>query len=117
MARHELTDWQWEQIEDMMPEVGVRGRPWNAHRTAMNGMFWILNTGAPWRDLPERYGPWKSVYDRFRRWSGEGLIDQILERLQMRLDTNGYIDWDLWCIDGSSIRAHKCAAGARKKKS
>lgn len=115
MARHEMTDWQWEQIKEMLPSNGGRGRQWQDHRRIMNGIFWILNTGAPWRDLPERYGKWKTVHDRFRRWSRDGIFDKILERLQIRLDENGYIDWDLWCIDGSSVRAHKSAAGGLKK--
>lgn len=70
---------------------------------------------AQWRELPGRYGPWKSVYGRFRRWQGVGLFDRILERLQVRLDKEGRIDWDLFCVDGTSIRASRSAAGADKK--
>jgi transposase len=77
--------------------------------------MWTLRTGAPWRDLPERFGPWQTVYHYFSLWRKEGLFDQILEALQIRLDTQGRIDWDLWCIDGSSIRASRAAAGASKK--
>ena len=115
MRRHELEDREWEQIRDLLPSGGGRGRPWKDHRETLNGMLWILRTGAPWRDLPERYGPWKTVYERFRRWSREGLWDKILQRLQMRLDKQGRSAWDLWCVDGSSIRAHRSAAGGRKK--
>ena len=113
--RHELTDEQWELIHHLLPKNDGAGRPWKDHRAVLNGMFWILNTGAPWRDLPERYGPWQTIYDRFRRWQADGTFDQILETLQIRLDENGYIDWDLWCVDGSSVRAHKSAAGGGKK--
>lgn len=113
--RHEITDEQWELVRDLLPQNEGVGRPWKDHHQILNGMFWILNSGAPWRDLPERYGPWQTVYDRFRRWEKDGTIDRILEALQIRLDQNGYIDWDLWCVDGSSVRAHKAAAGAPKK--
>jgi transposase len=81
----------------------------------LNGVFWILRTGAPWRDLPESFGPWTTVYYRFREWERDGVIDRMMERLQSRLDRDGNIDWDLWCIDGTSVRASKAAAGAPKK--
>jgi len=57
-----------------------------------NAWFWILHTGSPWRDLPERFGPWKTAYNRFNRWRREGLIDRLLEALQIRLDQDGHID-------------------------
>jgi transposase len=77
-------------------------------------MFWKLNTGAGWRDLPERYGTWQTVYDRFRRWQRDGTLQRLLDRLQLRLDQLGRIDWDTWCVDGSNIRAARPAAGAKK---
>ena len=116
MRRYELTDEQWALIEDMFPPERGNGRPWRDHRSMVNAMMWILNSGSPWRDLPERFGPWKTGYNRFSRWRKERLFDQILERLQMTLDEDGRIDWDLWCVDGSSVRAHVSAAGAGKKK-
>ncbi|MCK4276930.1 MAG: transposase [Phycisphaerae bacterium] len=70
---------------------------------------------APWRDLPEHYGPWQSVYHWFNRWRRDGTWDQMLQALQVRLDREGRIDWDLWCIDGTTIRASRAAAGAAKK--
>lgn len=117
MRRHELTDEQWELIEPILPvqRRGGRGRPPRDQRKMLNGMMWILRTGAPWRDLPERLGPWQTVYHYFNRWREDGVFDRILEALQVRLDANGSIDWDLWCIDGSSIRASRAAAGASKK--
>ena len=78
-------------------------------------MFWRLNTGAPWRDLPERYGKWQTVYHRFNALRKSGLLDRILERLQQRLDAAGLIETDLWCIDGTNVRASRAAAGATKK--
>lgn len=115
MRRHEVTDEQWALIEDMFPRNGQGpGRPWNDHRKTVNAMFWILSTGAPWRDLPTRFGPWQSAYERFNTYSKDGTLDRIVARLQMELDANGEIDWELFCVDGSSVRAHRAAAGAKK---
>jgi transposase len=112
--RYELSDEAWERIEPLMP-TQERGGKWNDHRTTLNGMFWILNSGAQWRDLPERYGKWQSIYDRYRRWTREGFFDQILERLHLSLDEDGFIDWSAFNVDGSNIRAGRDAAGAGKK--
>ena len=109
--RYELTDEQWALIEPLMPKRKPGGR-WNDHRTTVDGMMWVLKSGSPWRDMPERYGSWKSVYDRFRRWSGDGMIEKILDRLRLKLDKDGFIDWEVWCVDGSNVRAHPAAAGA-----
>jgi transposase len=114
MARYELTDEQWNLLKGLFPRQ-KRGGKWNDHRTTLNGMLWILRSGAPWRDLPDRYGKWKSVYHRFNRWRREGLFDRILKALQIRLDKQGKIDWDLWLVDGSNVRASRAAAGALKK--
>lgn len=113
--RYELEEREWEQIRDLLPKACREGRPRTDCRKMLNGMFWILRSGAPWRDMPERYGPWQTVYHRFNCWRRFGVIDRILKTLQLKLDKDGYIDWDLWCVDGSSVRAHKSAAGAGKK--
>ncbi len=116
MARHGLTDGQWALMEDMFPRNGEHaGRPWQDHRRMMNGIFWILSTGAPWRDLPEEFGRWQTVYHRFNTYRRDGTLDRILERLQVKLDREGKIDWELFCIDGSCVRAARAAAGARKR--
>jgi len=117
MKRHELTSEQWELIQPLLPPVASTGRPPRDRRLMLNGILWVLRTGAPWRDLPERFGPWRTVYGYFQRWRGDGTFDRILETLQIRLDRDGRIDWDLWCIDGSSVRASRAAAGASKKAS
>lgn len=83
----------------------------------LDGVLWRLNTGAAWRDLPERFGPWQTVYDRFSELRRSGLLDRIIERLQLRLNEAGLIDPDLFCIDGTSIRAARAAGGAAEKKS
>ena len=114
MRRYELTDERWKLIEPLLPRPGTRGgRRWRDHRQVLNGILWILHTGAQWRELPERYGPWKTVYGRFRRWSDEGLFDRVLRELQLRLDDEGRIDPDLWLIDGTSVRASRSAAGGK----
>ncbi len=114
--RHEVSDRQWEFIQPLLPQRTAKtGRKPADPRTMLNGILWILRTGAPWRDLPERFGPWHTVYDYFRNWRADGTFDKILRALQIRLDRQGKIDWDLWCIDGSNVRAARCAAGADKK--
>ena len=117
MRRHELSDDEWNLIEDLFPEKvsGAGGRPPRPARKVLNGILWVLRTGAPWRDLPERHGPWQSIYHRFNAWRRDGTFDRVLEALQIRLDRDGKIDWDLWCVDGSSVRASRSAAGAGKK--
>ena len=114
MARYEVSDEQWDLLKGLFPKQGRGGR-WNDHRTTLNGMLWILRSGAPWRDLPERYGKWKSVYHRFNRWRADGTFDRILKALQIRLDQQGKIDWDLWLVDGSNVRASRAAAEREKK--
>jgi transposase len=114
MARYELEDRHWDLIKGLMPRQ-KRGGKWNDHRTTLNGMLWVLRSGAAWRDMPERYGTWSSVYDRFCRWRRNGTFDRILTALRVRLDKAAKIDWDLWLVDGSNVRASRVAAGARKK--
>jgi transposase len=115
MRRFDLSEGQWDLISDLFPGPAESGRPPSDPRVMLNGCFWILNTGASWRDLPERYGPWQTVYDHFNRWAKDGTFERILERLQMELNIDGAIDWDLWCVDGTNVRAHVSAAGAGKK--
>ncbi|HEV3258674.1 MAG TPA: IS5 family transposase [Gemmataceae bacterium] len=118
MHRYELTDAQWECIAPFFPDRyhdDQPGHPWWTHRRLVNGILWHLHTGAPWRDLPERYGPWQTVYDRFNRWRQDGTWAKILDALLLRLDKAGVIDRDLWLVDASVIRATRAAAGAKKK--
>src|ERR1700746_3339606 len=113
MKRHELSDQQWELLAPFFPpRPRKRGGQWKDDRTLLNGIFWRLHTGAPWRDLPERYGPWQTVFDRFNGWRRDGTWVRIVTSLLDELDDKGKIDHDLWCIDGSVIRASRAAAGA-----
>lgn len=114
MERGDLSYAQWELVRGLMPEQR-RGGKWNDHRITLDGILWVLRTGAPWRDLPERYGKWESVYDRFNAWRRSGMYQRILRALRIRLDKQGKIDWDLWLVDGSNVRASRAAAGARQK--
>jgi len=73
VRRGQITDRAWEQIESLLPrEGGKRGGQWRDHRTVINGILWKLRAGSPWRDLPERYGPWQTCFDRFNRWRRDG---------------------------------------------
>ena len=96
------------------PQRAATGRPAKDHRTIVEGILWRLRTGAPWRDLPERYGPWQSVYTRFRRWQAAGVWDRVLAMLQAGADERGDLDWSLHFLDGTTMRAHAHAAGAKK---
>jgi transposase len=116
--RHEVTDVEWDLLHPLLPSRTAKtARRPRDPRSMLNGIMWVLRTGAPWRDLPERFGPWQTVYDHFRTWRNAGVYDRILKALHIRLDQQGQIDWDLWCIDGSSVRAARAAAGADKKAS
>ena len=118
IRRHDLTDTQWERLQPLRPaQRPATGRPAKDHRTVVNGMLWRLKTGAPWRDLPERYGPWQTVYSRFRRWQAAGVWGRVLAALQAEGDAAGELDWSLHFVDGSdgsTVRAHPHAAGAKK---
>lgn len=115
MIRHRLTDEQWECIADVFPTPARTGRPPKDRRTIIDGILWILRTGAPWRDLPEEFGSWSTVWDLFDKWNGNGTLDEILRRLRaVRVDCDD-VDQELWCIDGTIVRAARCAAGGGKK--
>jgi len=111
MIRHRLTDEQWELIADVFPAPKRMGRPPRDRRTILDGILWILRTGSAWRDLPSELGPWKTVWDLFNLWNQDGTLMKILERLRLQEQ----LDPELWCIDGTIIRAARCAAGGGKK--
>jgi len=114
--RHQLTDEQWAAVEPLIPKrKSRRGRRSKDPRLMLDGIFWILATGAPWRDLPEHFGAWSTVHDYFRKWRRLGVFAAIIETLQVKLDDKGLIDWELWCVDGACVRASRAAAGAEKK--
>ena len=110
--RHEFTDAEWAQLVPLLPPRKP-GRVRQDDRRILNAIRWKLATGAPWRDLPERYGPWQTVYTRFWRWSRNGVFDRLFAAIQRQADAAGEIDWELHFVDGTVIRAHQHAAGAK----
>ncbi len=115
MSRGELTNEQWARLQRLLPPQKPRtGRPAEAHRRIINGILWIKRTGAPWRDLPERYGPWQTVASRCYRWQRAGSWDRIFTVAQQRAHSEGKVDWDVHYVDGTIVRAHQHAAGAKK---
>jgi transposase len=113
--RHELTDEQWERLELLLPKP-KRGPHPRDRRRLLNGILWIHATGAQWRDLPERYGPWETVASQFYRWVRAGVWQTVLAALQQQADAHGQLDWSAHFVDGTVIRAHQHAAGARHAK-
>jgi transposase len=89
VRRHELTDQAWAQIAPLLPATGRPGGQWADHRRVVNGILWKLSTGVPWRDLPERYGPWQTCYERFRRWQDDGTWQRLLTHVQTKSDASG----------------------------
>lgn len=114
-GRGDLSNQQWQRLEPLLPAQKPQvGRPANDHRTTVNGILWVLRTGVAWRDLPERYGAWQSVSGRFYAWQKNGMWQRILENLQQQADEQGKLNWDIHHVDGSVIRAHQHAAGAKR---
>jgi transposase len=112
----EIADAAWERISPLLPENGKPGGRWRDHRAVLNGILWRLRTGAPWRDLPSRYGPWQTCYDRFVRWRRDGTWERLLSDVQTKSDAVGKLEW-LVSVDSTVVRAHQHASGARSKPS
>lgn len=111
--RYELTESEWNRIKDMLPpehpKEGKRGRPAKCdNRSAMNGILWIARGGAPWRELPERYGPWQTIYSRFRKWKDMGIFEAIFKTLSIDADFENI------SIDSTSCKVHQNANGGEK---
>jgi transposase len=116
MGRGDLTDRQWCQLELLLPpQIPKTGRPNKDHRIIINGILWLLRTGAPWRELPQRYGSWHTVASQFYRWRQDGLWDRLLASVQQQSNIRGKVNWELHYVDGTMVRAHQHAAGARGK--
>ncbi|MGA5285221.1 IS5 family transposase [Streptomyces griseoincarnatus] len=113
VRRHELTDQEWELLAPLIPQAAT-GRPRVSDRQVINGMVYKIRTGISWRDLPERYGPWQTVYTRFRRYAIDGVFTRALQQIQARADAAGDIDW-LVQIDSTIVRAHQHAAATGRK--
>ena len=108
MRRHELTDEQWTAVEPHLPgKKNDPGRSASDNRLFVNAVFWIAHSGAPWRDLPERFGPWGTVYKRFNRWCKRGVWGRVLEAF------GGDTELSNLLLDSTIVRAHQDAAGAK----
>lgn len=105
MHRHELTDLQWQRIEPLIHHHGRSSKL--GDRSFVNAVTFALMTGTPWRDLPERYGNWKTVYNRFAVWSKAGRFEHVFRALQLRVDRTGSL------VDATIARAHQDAAGGK----
>jgi len=111
MRRQEISDNDWAKIQPMLPSNDGRGRDYRDHRQVLCGIIWAIRTGAPWRDIPERFGPWNTCYSRHRRWTKSGLWQRMFQRLNRLRNEVEKLDWTAHFIDGTSIRAHQKAAG------
>jgi transposase len=107
MSRYDLTDFEWRVIEPLLPNK-PRGVPRVDDRRVLNGIFWVLRSGAPWRDLPERYGPRTTCYNRFVRWRKAGVWDRLMDAITVAHDG------DIQMIDSTSVRVHQQAATAKR---
>ena len=112
--RHELTDAAWARIAPLLPPDPRRGEKWRDHRTVIDGILWKLSTGVPWRDVPERYGPWQTLHARLLRWQRDGTWARLLRHVQQHSDAVGAVVWEV-SVDSTVVRAHQHAAGARKR--
>lgn len=116
--RTDLTNAQYERLRPhLAPAVRPRrGRPRADDRRLLNAILWRLDNGAKWRALPAEYGPWPTVYLRFRQWTESGVWQRVLAELQAGARRDGALSFEFAALDGTSVRAHRCAAGARKKR-
>ncbi len=115
MARLLLTDDEWDCISDLFGEPAATGRPPVSRRQVMDGILWVLRTGSPWRDLPNEFGAWQTVWRLFDRWNADGTLDAALRQLQASYAEVGDISDELWCIDATIVRAARCSTGGGKK--
>ncbi len=109
LSRGDLTDSEWRILNPLLPNRGERGPPILDKRRTVNGILWVLRTGAPWRDMPERYGNWNSVFVRFTRWSKLGVWDAAFETLA----SLGPPADEEHAINSTIVRAHQHAAGVK----
>lgn len=112
MKRHELNEAQWARIKDLLPpeKKSHGGRPGKSNREMLNGILYWLNTGVSWRDLPERFGPWQSVYSRFRAWTLAGVWENVLAGLIAQ----DLVDETTLMLDSTTIKVHQHASGVKK---
>lgn len=111
MSRGDLTEAEWRVLKGLLPiepENRGRGRPPEQNRSIINGILWRLRCGAPWRDVPPKYGSWNTIYRRFRRWSEAGVWEAVAVTLAEIMADSGH-----YSIDSTTVRAHVSAAGGK----
>lgn len=108
---YELTEEQWKRVKPLLPpeKTGKKGRPRKDNRMMLNGMLWMAHSGAQWRQLPEKYGPWQSVYARFAKWRDDGTLQKVFQALSAEPDMENL------SIDSTSVRVHESANGGKKR--
>lgn len=106
--RYDLTDFEWSVIQPLLPTKRRGVKPQN-NRRVLNGIFWVLRAGAPWRDMPERYGSYTTAYNRFNRWRKAGIWDQLMDAIVKAHGGN------VQMIDSSLVRVHQHASGVKKR--
>lgn len=111
--RYEISD--SELVADLFNTPRRTGRPRADDRSMLNGVLWVLCSGATWRDMPERCGPWSTVYPRSRDWRNQGTFNKILKRMHVKLNEQGLIDLDNWYIDSMAVKATRGSSGAGQK--
>jgi len=111
MARYEMSEFEWSVIQPVLPNK-PRGVPRVDDRRVLNGIFWVLRSGAPWADMPRRYGPQTTCYNRFRRWTKAGVWDDIMDAITEVYAKDGH--GEVRMIDGTSVRVHHSAATLKK---
>jgi transposase len=107
---YDITDEQWKRVQPLLPPeyAGRKGRPGKDNRMMLNGMLWMNHSGAQWRQLPKRYGPWQSVYSRFAKWRDEGIWEEIFSELNQEADTENF------SIDSTCVKVRQSADGGEK---
>ena len=110
LKQYELTKEQWERIKPLSPpeETGKWGRPRKDNRIMLNGMLWIIRSGAQWRELPATYGPWQSIYARFAKWRNEGTLEAVFHTLSADADMENL------SMDSTCVKVHESANGGEK---
>lgn len=114
--RNEFSDETWAVVADLFTAAHARDRPRSSDRLMLDGVLWVLCSGAAWRDMPERFGSWATVYHRFRIWRNCGAFDQMLRRLHLKLNDRGMIDSQTWMIDSTAVRAPRASSTDRDQK-
>ena len=110
MRRYELTKGQWKRVKSLLPpeRTGKKGRPRKSNRIMLNAMLWLVRSGAQWRELPEMYGPWQSVYSRFEKWKNDGTLEAVFHALSEEADMENL------SIDSTCVKVHQSSNGGEK---